>query len=70
MAGAILGRADADKDGKLTSADLLAAAGAAFDEFDSKKAGKLDEDTFGELLTKVFAFPKFTPPPPKEKDRK
>jgi spore coat protein CotH len=77
MAGAILGRADGDKDGKLTSADLLAAAGAAFDEFDKKKAGKLDEDTFAELLTKVFAFPKFTPPPKqkekekeKEKDRK
>jgi hypothetical protein len=39
-----------------------------FDEFDQKKAGKLDEETFAGLLTRLFPLPKFGPPrggPPK-----
>jgi spore coat protein CotH len=68
MAGAILARADANKDGKLTAEELQAAAASVFDDFDKKKAGKLDEDAFAELLTAVFPAPKFQPPP-KEKDK-
>jgi spore coat protein H len=68
MAGAIMDRADADKDRRLTSDELLAAARATFDEFDRRKAGKLDEDEFADLLTAVFPAPKFAPPPPKGKE--
>ena len=63
LAGPILTRADANKDGKLTSEELLAAAGVIFDEFDKRKAGKLDEETFGQLLTKMFPVPNFGRPP-------
>jgi spore coat protein H len=63
LAGPILNRADANKDGKLTSEELLTAAGAIFDEFDKRKAGKLDEETFGELLTKLFPVPNAGRPP-------
>lgn len=70
MAGAILDRADADKDKKLTAEELLAAAKAAFAEFDKTKAGKLDEDGFAELLTAVFPAPKGGPPPGPPKDKK
>lgn len=63
MAGPIMTRADANKDGKLTAEEVLGAAKAIFDEFDKAKAGKLDEDAFGELLTALFPVPKFGPPP-------
>ena len=65
MAGPILTRADANKDGKLTPEELLAAAGAVFDEFDKAKTGKLDEEAFGDLLTSVFQPPNIDGPPPK-----
>lgn len=67
LAGAILDRADADKDRKLTPAEVQTAARAAFDEFDRRKAGRLDEDEFADLLTAVFPAPKFGPPPPPPK---
>ncbi|MBN9521181.1 CotH kinase family protein [bacterium] len=67
LAGAILDRADADKDRKLTADELQSAARAAFDEFDRRKAGRLDEDEFADLLTAVFPAPKFGPPPPPPK---
>ena len=47
----------------MTAGELLAAAGAAFDESDKRKAGKLDEDAFADLLTAVFPAPQFGPPP-------
>ena len=47
----------------MTSEELLAAAGVIFDEFDKRKAGKLDEETFGQLLTKMFPVPNFGRPP-------
>ena len=67
LAGAIMDRADADKDKSLTSEELLAAAKTAFDAFDKQKAGKLDEDGFAAMLTALFPAPKFGPPggPPK-----
>ncbi|MFO0798565.1 MAG: CotH kinase family protein [Gemmataceae bacterium] len=69
MAGAILDRADADKDRRLTAEELLAAARVTFDEHDRRKVAKLDEDEFAELLSAVFPAPKFGPPspPPKAK---
>lgn len=57
----ILNRADSDKDERLTSEELLAAAGAIFGEFDKKKAGKLDEDAFADLLASLL--PNFGSPP-------
>ncbi len=61
LAEPILNRADADKDERLTSDELLTAAGAIFGEYDKKKAGTLDEDAFGELLTSLL--PNFGTPP-------
>lgn len=66
LAGPIFARADANKDGKVTSEEMLAAAGEEFDAFDKGKAGKLEEDTFGAMLNKLFPFSKFAPPPPKK----
>ena len=71
MAGPILSRADANKDSKLTSEELVGAAGKLFDTFDKKKTGKLEESAFSELLTDLFPAPKFGPPPgPPGKDGK
>src|SRR5207237_2860880 len=50
LAGPIVRRADADKDGAVTLAELVAAAGQLFDEFDKAKAGQLDEAALGEVL--------------------
>lgn len=61
LSDAILTRADADKDERLTAEELLAGAEKIFDEFDKKKAGKIDEDAFAALLTSLL--PKFPPPP-------
>lgn len=63
MAGPIVTRADANKDGKVTADELAAAAGKAFDEFDTAKAGKLEPSVFGDMLTKLFPMPQFGPPP-------
>ncbi|VTR93657.1 spore coat assembly protein : Spore coat assembly protein OS=uncultured Oceanospirillales bacterium HF0500_29K23 PE=4 SV=1: CotH: EF-hand_5: EF-hand_5 [Gemmata massiliana] len=71
MAGPILSRADANKDGKLTSEELIGAASKLFDAFDKKKAGKLEESAFSEMLSDLFPAPKFGPPPgPPTKDGK
>jgi Ca2+-binding EF-hand superfamily protein len=63
LAGPILTRADANKDGKLTFEELLVAAGVIFDEFDKRKAGKLDEEAFAQLLTKLLPLPNVGRPP-------
>lgn len=62
MARPILTRADADKDGRLTRVELLAAAEALFDQFDKAKSGKLDEDAFSDLLSALFPLPNFALP--------
>jgi spore coat protein H len=61
LAEPILTRADADKDEKLASEELLKAAETIFAEFDKKKAGKIDEDDFAALLTSLL--PNFNSPP-------
>jgi hypothetical protein len=75
MSGPIVKRADADKDGKVTRDELMAAAGKLFDEFDKGKSGKLDEMAFGELLNALFPLPNFGPPggrpvEPKKEEKK
>jgi spore coat protein H len=70
LAGGIVRRADADRDGKVTLEELVDAAGKLFDEFDKGKAGKLDEEAFGEMLTALFPLPNFGPPPPPKKEGK
>ncbi|MFO0810255.1 MAG: CotH kinase family protein [Gemmataceae bacterium] len=67
MAGPILTKADANKDGKLTADELVAAAGATFDAADKAKAGKLDMAAFSEMLTALFPAPRFGPPPAQPK---
>lgn len=58
MAGPIVRRADADKDGKVTLAELLAATEALFKESDKEKKGTLSEKEIAAGLSILF------PPPP------
>lgn len=57
MAGHILRRADVDKDGKVTHAEIVSAASILFDLFDKAKAGTLSETTFADMLSELFPFP-------------
>lgn len=67
MAVPIVKRADADKDGKVTLAELTAAAGKLFDEFDRSKTGKLEESVLVDLLDRIFEMPTGPPGPPAKK---
>jgi hypothetical protein len=60
LAGSILKRADADKDGKLTLDEMLAAAETLFKEADKDKTGKLDEAAVVAGLSPLL--PVFGPP--------
>lgn len=62
MAGPIVTRADANKDGKLTVDELVAAANVLFDQIDEKKAGVLDHPAFSEMITRLFPIPGGAPP--------
>ncbi len=63
LASAVLRRADADKDGKVTQEELLAAAEALFKECDKEKTGRLDEKAVAAGITRLFpAPPAFGPP--------
>jgi hypothetical protein len=62
MAAPIVKRADTDKDGSVTSDELVTAASKLFDEFDKGKAGTLDEMAFGEMLNALFPMPNFGAP--------
>lgn len=63
MAGPIVQRADANKDGNVDLDELLSAASKLFDEFDRDKQGKLDEDTFCDLIDVLFLPIQFAKPP-------
>jgi Ca2+-binding EF-hand superfamily protein len=74
LAGAIVRRADKDKDGKVTLKELEAAAEALFKEADKDRDGKLDEKELGAALALLSPAPAFGPggfggrgnaPPPK-----
>lgn len=54
LSGPILARGDANKDKKVSSEELLAAAAALFDEFDRPKGGQVDEEKLGEMLGSLF----------------
>src|SRR5438876_9456255 len=62
MAGPIIKRADADKDGKVTLDEPMVGGGKLFDEFDKVRTGKLDEAVFGVLLNAVLPLPNAGPP--------
>ncbi|HEY3964700.1 MAG TPA: CotH kinase family protein [Planctomycetaceae bacterium] len=63
LAGPLVKRADADKDGNLTLAELLVVADKLFDEFDKQKTDQLDETALGLMLNSLFPPPNFGPPP-------
>jgi spore coat protein CotH len=63
MAGPIFKRADTDKDGHLTRAEIVAAAEKLYEEFDPRKTGQLDETQLGKLLTTLFPANNFGRPP-------
>jgi Ca2+-binding EF-hand superfamily protein len=54
LAGAILKRADADKDKKVTLKELLSAAEKLFKEADKDKNGKLDERELGAAIASLI----------------
>lgn len=63
LAPVVLRRADADKDGKVTPEELLAAAEALFKECDKEKKGRLDEKGVAAGINLLFpAPPPFGPP--------
>ncbi|HZY90042.1 MAG TPA: CotH kinase family protein, partial [Gemmataceae bacterium] len=63
LAGAVLKRADADKDGKVSLDELVAAAEALFKECDKEKKGRLDEKGVAAGINLLFpAPPAFGPP--------
>lgn len=75
MAGPIVTRADANKDGQVTAEELVQAAGALFDQLDETKSGALDRTAFSEMLTRLIPIPGAAPPaanpaPPKPGESK
>ncbi len=59
IAAAVMKRADADKDGKLSLDELLAAAETVFKECDKDKSGTLDDEELPAAINLVM------PPPPR-----
>ena len=57
LAAAIMKRADTDKDGKITRAEFLTAAEAAFTEIDTGKKGTVDERQLAEALNRLMPTP-------------
>ena len=59
LGGAVFRRADANKDGKVTLEEALAAAAALFQESDKNKDGSLDEAELGTGLGQLMPAPPF-----------
>jgi enterochelin esterase-like enzyme len=57
LAGAIMKRADTDKDGKVSLEEFLAAAEAVFKEIDKEKTGKVDEKQLAEAIGRLLPAP-------------
>src|SRR5262245_16930314 len=57
LAGALMKRADADKDGKVSLDEFRAAAEALFKEIDKDQAGKIDEQQLAEGLNRLVPAP-------------
>lgn len=70
LAGAIVRRADADKNGQLSKDELVGTAEKLFDAQDSSKSGQLDRAKVGEMFNQLappppaFGPPGGGPPPP------
>jgi enterochelin esterase-like enzyme len=62
LAGAILKRADTDKDGKLTVDELVAAARQLFEECDKEKKGVVDQKQLAEGINRLLANTESAPP--------
>ncbi|SRR6266478_8963638 len=61
FAPGIVRRADADKDGKVTEPELVAAAQAYFEKCDGDKKGKLGEKEIAKALNRLGTSPENTP---------
>ena len=70
LAGAIVRRADADKNGQISKDELIGTAEKLFDAQDSSKTGQLDRAKVGEMFNQLappppaFGPPGGGPPPP------
>ena len=62
LAGALVKRADTDKDGKVTRKELAAAAAGLFKEADKNKDGKLDQPELASAINQLMPPPGFGPP--------
>jgi enterochelin esterase-like enzyme len=62
LAAALVKRADADKDGKVTLDELLAAAKELFKECDKDGKGSLDEKQIADAINRLAPAPSFGPP--------
>jgi mono/diheme cytochrome c family protein len=61
FAPGVVRRADADKDGKVTQAELVAAAEALFQEYDRDKKGKLGEKEIAKAINWLGTSPENAP---------
>jgi Ca2+-binding EF-hand superfamily protein len=61
FAPGVVRRADADKDGKVTQAELVAAAEALFQEYDRDKKGKLGEKEIAKAINRLRTSPENAP---------
>ncbi len=68
-AGPVVRRSDADKDGKVTLDEFVAAAEALFKEADKDKKGALDEKQLGAAFALLFPPPPGFGPPPADRPR-
>jgi enterochelin esterase-like enzyme len=59
LAGAIVRRADTDKDGKVSRDEWMAGAKQLFEELDKDKTGMVDEKQLAEGLTRMLVTPGF-----------
>src|SRR5262245_33097294 len=57
LAGALVKRADANKDGKVSREEFMTAAEAIFQELDKDKTGKVDEKQLAEALGRLLPAP-------------
>jgi Ca2+-binding EF-hand superfamily protein len=61
FAPGVVRRADADKDGKVTQPELVAAAEALFQEYDRDKKGKLGEKEIAKAINRLGTSPENAP---------
>ena len=62
LAGPIVQRADANKDGKISLDEFVAAAEALFQEADKEKKGRLEQSSIAAAINRLMPPPAFGPP--------